>query len=125
MENGSVAVLKIKGVLFVSLPADPDDVVISNLQVQVLEMMQRENPVGLIMDLTLIDTLDSFFARTIVETGRMVALMGGRTVLAGIGPQVAITVTQLGIALRSIPTALGVDRAFDILLADSSVGSGG
>jgi rsbT antagonist protein RsbS len=45
----------------------------------------------------------------------MAALMGGRTVIAGMRPSVAITATQLGLTLGSTMTALDVDRALDTL----------
>ena len=70
---------------------------------------------GLILDISTVETLDSFFARTVAETAQMVALMGGRTIIAGIRPSVAITATQLGFTLNNTLTALDVDRALDML----------
>ena len=70
---------------------------------------------GLVLDISTVQTLDSFFARTVVETVQMVSLMGGRTVLAGMRANVAVTVTQLGLNMGSALTALDVDRAFDLL----------
>ena len=63
--------------MMVTLPPDPDDTTINNLQSKVLSAMEKHNPKGLILDITTVETLDSFFARTIVETGLMVRLMGG------------------------------------------------
>ncbi len=113
--ENSVSVLNIRSVLMVTLPPDPDDTTINNLQSKVLSAMEKHNPKGLILDITTVETLDSFFARTIVETGLMVRLMGGRTVIAGMTPAVAITATQLGLTLSGIETALNVDRAFNLL----------
>ena len=45
----------------------------------------------------------------------MVSLMGGRTVIAGMQPSVAVTATQFGLTLGNALTALDVDRALDIL----------
>jgi rsbT antagonist protein RsbS len=45
----------------------------------------------------------------------MVALMGVRTVIAGMRPSIAITATQFGLTLGNTLTALDVDRALDIL----------
>jgi anti-anti-sigma regulatory factor len=45
----------------------------------------------------------------------MVALMGGRTVVAGMQASVAITATQLGLTLGEALTALDADRALEIL----------
>jgi rsbT antagonist protein RsbS len=55
----------------------------------------------------------------VAETSQMVALLGGRTVVAGMRPSVAITVTQLGLTLGGTLTALDVDRALD-MVTDSS-----
>jgi rsbT antagonist protein RsbS len=72
---------------------------------------------GLVLDISTVQTLDSFFARTVAETVQMVALMGGRTVLAGMRASVAVTATQLGLTVGNALTALDVDRALDLLNA--------
>ena len=92
----NISVIKVRDVLLVTVPADPDDETISALQDQVLRALDGSQAKGLILDISTVETLDSFFARTVVETTQMVALMGGRTVIAGIRPSVAITATQLG-----------------------------
>jgi hypothetical protein len=48
--------------------------------------------------------------------------MGGRTVLAGMRANVAVTVTQLGLSMGNTLTALDVDRAIDMLNAEASKG---
>lgn len=111
----NVSVIKVRDVLMVTVPSDPDDATVSALQEQVLETMERCDPKGLVLDISTVEILDSFFARTIAETAQMVGLMGGRTVIAGMRPCVAITVTQLGLTLGSAQTALDVDRALDML----------
>jgi rsbT antagonist protein RsbS len=78
-------------------------------------MMEQYEATGLVLDISAVETLDSFFARTVAETAQMAALMGGRTVIAGMRPSVAITATQLGLTLGSTMTALDVDRALDTL----------
>lgn len=109
--SSGISVMRLGGVLMVTVPADPDDDTVSDLQVQVLSAMQKSTAQGLILDISTVETVDSFFARTITETVQMVALMGGITVLSGMQASVAVTATQLGLRLESIPTALNVDRA--------------
>jgi len=113
----SVSVVKVRDVLLVTVPADPNDRVVTELQEQVLQAMARYETKGLILDIAAVEILDSFFARTIAETAQMVGLMGGRTVIAGMRPSVAITATQLGLTLGHALTALDVDRALDMLMA--------
>ena len=115
MAEDNIAVIKVRDVLMVTMPADPDDATVSALQEKVLAAMQQSEAAGVILDISAVETLDSFFARTIAETAQMVALMGGRTVIAGMRPSVAITTTQLGLTLGGAMTALDVDRALDML----------
>ncbi len=118
MADERISVIKVRDILMVTMPADPDDPTVTALQEQALKAMERFEAKGLVLDISTVETLDSFFARTIVETARMIELMGGRTVIAGMRPSVAITATQLGFTLGNVMTALDVDRALD-LLADA------
>lgn len=113
-----IAVIRVKDVLLVTMPADPDDPTVCALQDRVLDSMSAGGTLGVVLDVSAVDTLDSFFARTIAETAQMVGLMGGRTVIAGMQPSVAITATQLGLRLGNAETVLDVDRALDLLHGD-------
>ena len=115
MNDERIAVIKVRDILMVTMPPDPDDLTVSALQEQVLQAMGKYNAKGLVLDISAVESLDSFFARTVVETARMVGLMGGKTVITGMHPSVAITATQLGFTLSSVMTALDVDRALDML----------
>jgi len=116
----SISVIKLKNLLLVTVPSDPDDETISALQEQVLQAMAQHEAKGLVLDISRVQTLDSFFARTVAETVQMVALMGGRTVLAGMRANVAITATQLGLTVGNALSSLDVDRALDLLNAAPS-----
>ena len=115
MANETISVIKARDVLMVTMPADPDDAAIAAFQTQVLDAFRRYQSTGLVLDISLVETFDSFFARTVAETSQMVALMGGRLIVAGMRPSVAITATQLGLTLGSAVAALDVDLALDML----------
>jgi rsbT antagonist protein RsbS len=115
MTNQNISLVKVRNTLLVTMPADPDDVTVTTLQEEVLGAMEEYRPKGLVLDISAVETLDSFFARTITETSRMVTMMGGQTVIAGMRPSVAITATQLGLTMVGTFTALTVDRALDLL----------
>ena len=117
MASERISVVKLHDLLLVTVPPDPGDELISALQEQVLEAMARHEAKGLVLDISTVQTLDSFFARTVAETVQMVALMGGRTVLAGMRANVAVTATQLGLTVGKTLTALDVDQALDMLNA--------
>ncbi len=119
MSERDVSIVKVRDVLLVTLPSSPTDRTVSSLQEKVLQSMKDSSPAGVIIDISLVETVDSFFARTMEETGQMIALMGGRTVIAGIPPAVAVTATELGLDFGQAETALDVDRAMDLLIGDS------
>jgi rsbT antagonist protein RsbS len=114
MDGDSLSVIKLKNILLVTVPDDPGDNTIEELQTKVLNAMEKYASKGLILDISSVNVLDSFFARTISETTQMVALMGGQTVIAGMQPAVAITATELGLHLGKARSTLDVDRALDI-----------
>ncbi len=117
MATGNISVIKIRDILLVTVPSDPDDDTVTDLQEQVLQAMAIHEARGLILDISTVETIDSFFARTVTETAKMVGLMGGVTVLAGMRASVAVTTTQLGLVLGKPLTALDVDRAMALLEA--------
>ncbi len=122
MYEENISVIRVRDKLLVTIPSDPSDQTISLLQEKVLGAMEHSEASGLVLDVSMVETLDSYFARTIVETTDMVAMMGGTTVIAGMQPIVAITVTQLGLSLGRTQAALDVDRALELL--DTSSNSG-
>src|SRR4051812_8573454 len=115
MSNEGISVVRVRDLLMVTMPSDPDDATVSPLQDKVLEAMERHEAKGVVLDISSVETLDSFFARTVAETAQMVGLMGGRTIIAGMQPAVAVTATQIGLTLGKIETALNVDRALDMV----------
>lgn len=115
MINDSISVIRIRDILLVTMPPDPDDNSVTNLQEKIMSAMERYQVKGLVLDISSVQTLDSFFARVVVETAQMVVLMGGKMVIAGMQPNVAITTTQLGLTLGGGLTALNVDLALEMV----------
>ena len=114
MSDVAITVIKVRDILMVAMPPDPDDSTVSALQDKVLSAMEKHAAKGLVLDISAVETLDSFFARTVSETAQMVTLMGGRTIIVGMQPNVAVTATEMGLTLGNIETALSVDRALDL-----------
>lgn len=118
MHGESIAVNSIRKTLLVTIPPEPDDGTITVLQEKVLNALVAHDSRGVILDISVVNTVDSFFARTLSETCRMVQLMGGLAMVAGMQADVAITATQLGLTLEDIATTLDVDTALDLMEAD-------
>lgn len=119
--NQHLSVMRVRTNLIATLPPHPSDSTIDDLQERILtriDQAKTEPLTGVILDVKSVQTVDSFFARTIVETVKMVELMGAQPVLVGISPAIAITATELGFSLGDVDTAMSTDGALDILRDD-------
>lgn len=70
---------------------------------------------GVIVDVTALDVMDSFAARTLRALAHMVKLRGAETVIVGIQPEVAFSMVQLGLTLEGVPTALDLEEGLSLL----------
>jgi len=70
---------------------------------------------GILIDLTILDMVDSFLGRLISNIAQSAATMNANTVIVGIRPAVAITLVEMGLKLKGAYTALNVEHAIEIL----------
>ena len=70
---------------------------------------------SVIVDVTVLDVMDSFATRTVRDLAQMVRLRGARTVIVGIQPEVAFAMVQLGLELGDVATALDLEEALALL----------
>ena len=70
---------------------------------------------GVIVDVTVLDVMDSFASRTIREIAQMIRLRGAETVIVGIQPEVAFAMVQLGLTMEGVATALDLDEGLEYL----------
>jgi rsbT antagonist protein RsbS len=70
---------------------------------------------GLIVDVTLIDVMDSFTIRTVLDIARISKLRGADVVVVGIQPDVAFAMVQLGLTLDRVATALDLEEGLAVL----------
>jgi rsbT antagonist protein RsbS len=70
---------------------------------------------AVIIDVTPLDVLDSFAARTLRTIAHMVRLRGAETVVVGIQPEVAFAMVQLGLQLDGVQTALDLEEGLAYL----------
>jgi len=70
---------------------------------------------GVIVDVTVLDVMDSFATRTVRDLTQMVRLRGAQTVIVGIQPEVAFAMVQLGLELGDVETALDIEEGLELL----------
>ena len=70
---------------------------------------------GAVIDITALDLIDSFAARTLRSIAHACKLRGTETVVVGIQPEVAFAMVQLGLTLGSVMTALDLEEGLALL----------
>jgi rsbT antagonist protein RsbS len=70
---------------------------------------------GVIIDITGVEIVDSFVGRMLATIGSVSRLFDAETVIVGMRPAVAITLTELGLSLRGVRTALNAEKGLEIL----------
>lgn len=80
-------------------------------------MMQagRHRSRGIIVDVTSLDVMDSFAARSLRSIAQMARLRGASTVIVGIQPEVAFSMVQLGLTFEEVHTALDLEEGLAFL----------
>jgi rsbT antagonist protein RsbS len=112
---GAIPILRLGTTLLVTVHIDLDDVIAQELQSDLLLAIERYSARGLLIDITGLDTVDSYVARLLAETGQMARLMGADTVLVGIRPEFAATLVRMGYTMAGTRTALNVEAGLAML----------
>lgn len=110
-----IPILQIEDFLVASIQVALHDRSAVQFRDDLLQRIYGTKSKGLIIDLTAVDIVDSFIGRLIGDVAEMAALMGTRVVVSGLQPAVAITLTELGLDLPGIITALNLEKGISIL----------
>lgn len=105
-----VPVLKQGDYLIASVQSALTDADMMQLRDHLVDQVGRYRSRGVIVDVTALDVMDSFAARTLSSLAHMIRLRGGETVIVGIQPEVAFAMVQLGLTLAGVPTALDLEE---------------
>jgi rsbT antagonist protein RsbS len=70
---------------------------------------------GVIIDVTVLEVMDSFACRVLRDLVTMIKLRGAEAVIAGIQPEVAFAMVQLGLSLDGVVTALDLEEGLAYL----------
>jgi rsbT antagonist protein RsbS len=110
-----VPILKQGRVLIASVQAALTDHDLLQLRDDLAAQVGRQRARGVVIDVTALDVMDSFATRTLRGIAETARLRGARTVIAGIQPDVAMAMVQLGLTLGLTPTALDLEEALELL----------
>ena len=111
----AVPLLKQGDYLIVSLPPGLIDRDWLKLGEDLVEGVGKFRSKGAIIDITALDLIDSFAARTLRAIAQACKLRGTETVVVGMQPEVAFAMVQLGLTLGSVMTALDLEEGLALL----------
>jgi rsbT antagonist protein RsbS len=114
MPAGLIPILKLGSTLLATIQIDLHDTVVDAFQNDVLEEIEKTAASGLIIDISALETVDSYVARTLASTGKMAKLMGAETVIVGMRPAVAATLVRMGYFMEGIRTALSLEEGIEL-----------
>jgi len=115
IELSRVAMHISRGCLIVPIQIELYDEIILRIQKDILERVKDTGVKGVIIDVSGVEIIDSFFAQAICDTARMTYMLGATTVLAGLKPEVAASLVDLDIDFRDIQTAMDIEAGFQRL----------
>jgi rsbT antagonist protein RsbS len=122
-----IPILKMGPYLLVTIQVDMHDRLAMALQDDLMEQISRHHAMGVLIDISALDLVDSFIGRMLGNIAAMARILDADTVVTGMRPAVAITLVELGLSLPGVRTALNVERGMELLEAarqERETGSG-
>ena len=110
-----VPILKQGDTLIASIQSALSDEDLLQLRDDLVDQVGRYRSKGAIVDVTVLDVMDSFAVRTLRAIAHMIRLRGAETVIVGIQPEVAFAMVQLGLRLEGVLTALDLEEGLEAL----------
>jgi rsbT antagonist protein RsbS len=111
------AILRQNEILIVSVQGSMTDADLVQMREQLAGDVRRFRSTGVVVDVTMLDVMDSFAVRTLRGIAQMVKMLGAECVVVGIQPDVAFSMVQLGLTLEGTVTALDLEDGLNELRA--------
>jgi rsbT antagonist protein RsbS len=110
-----IPILKMGGLLLVSIQVDMHDRLAMQLQDDLMSRISDTGAHGVLIDISALEMVDSFIGRMLGNIAAMSRVLDAETVVVGMRPAVAITLVELGMSLPGVRTALDVERGMALL----------
>src|SRR5574341_2187095 len=105
-----VPILKQGNYLIATIQSALTDEDLIQLRNELAARVGQQRSLGVVIDVTVLDVIDSFSVRTLRAVVQMLRLRGAETVIVGIQPDVAFAMVQLGVTLENAATALDLEE---------------
>ncbi|MBW5424236.1 STAS domain-containing protein [Streptomyces sp. BG9H] len=113
--RGGVPILRLGDVLITGLLNELDDKSAIAFTEELTERIVADRARGVLIDISRLELIDSFVARTLMELTTTARLLGARVIVAGMRPAVAITLVELGLRLSGVETTLNAEQGLRAL----------
>jgi rsbT antagonist protein RsbS len=110
-----IPIIKMRDYLIVSIQVDMHDRLALELQAQILEEISKTGAKGVLIDISVLEMVDSFIGRMLSGMASMAAIMDAAVVIVGMQPAVAITLVELGLEMPGVETALSMEKGIEML----------
>ena len=110
-----IPILRMGKFLLVTIQIDLYDRLATNLESDLVQMVNKTGAQGVLIDISALSIVDSFMGRILGNIGSMSKIMDAETVVVGMQPAVAITLIELGLELKGVHTALNVEKGMELL----------
>jgi rsbT antagonist protein RsbS len=110
-----IPIIKLWTLLLVPLQGELTDNLANELTTDVLARIHDEGCSGLVIDITGLWLVDSHLCAVLSELSAAASLMGARTLLSGMKPDIALTLETMGVELKGVRTTLNLEDALSAL----------
>src|ERR1700760_4832651 len=110
-----IPILRMGSFLLVTIQVDLYDRLALILEADLVQMVQKTNAKGVLIDISAVSIVDSFMGRILGNIASMSRILDAETVVVGMQPAVAITLIELGLPLKGVHTALDVEKGMTLL----------
>ena len=111
----TVSILRQREYLIASIQSDLTDTEVIELRDALIAEVVKHRARGVIVDVAALDVIDSFVSRSLSTVARTNRMRGARTVVVGIQPAVAAAMSEFGLRLDDIETALDLEAGLELL----------
>ena len=115
-----VPILRQGAYLIASIQSELTDLELSQLRDELVERVGRARSHGVVIDVSVLEVMDSFACRVLRDLVHMIKLRGAEAVIVGIQPEVAFAMVQLGLSLEGVVTALDLEEGLAYLRRQKS-----
>ncbi|MGD7034027.1 STAS domain-containing protein [Methylotuvimicrobium buryatense] len=110
-----IPILRLGRILLTSVQIDLSDNDVLQFQSDVVAQISEVEALGIAIDISALDVVDSYMARVLSDTAGMARMLGAEVIISGIQPFVAMTLIEMGRGLIGADCVFNLEQAVERL----------